>query len=81
MMEYIRDSDEADICKQILAIMSTAYRPITVTELPALVETLRNMWDDQQSLSHIIGLCGSFLSDPPGQHDLFVHQSARDFLL
>jgi hypothetical protein len=62
MMEQIRDSDDANLCIQVLAIMSTVYRLITVTELTAFVEVLKDMSDNHESLSHIITLCGSFLT-------------------
>ena len=38
MMEQIRSSEDADLYKQILAIVVTARRPISLWELTALVE-------------------------------------------
>ncbi|KAM7209892.1 NACHT domain containing protein [Rhypophila decipiens] len=38
MMEQIRSSDDADLCKQILAIVAIVRRPISLRELTTLVE-------------------------------------------
>lgn len=80
MISQIYNSDDADLCKQILAIMSTVYRPINLTELTSFVETLEDMSDDHESLEAIIGLCGSFLALRESTI-YFIHQSAKDFLL
>ncbi|PVH70710.1 hypothetical protein DL98DRAFT_618167 [Cadophora sp. DSE1049] len=62
MLSHICNSDDVDLCKQILAITSIVYRPITLTELTSFVKMLENMADDHVSLVVIIGLCGSFLA-------------------
>jgi hypothetical protein len=80
MISQICNSDDADLCKQILAITSTVYQPITLTEISSFVKTLEDMADDHESLAAIIGLCGSFLA-LRGRTIFFVHQSAKDFLL
>ncbi|KAH6669998.1 hypothetical protein B0J14DRAFT_486233, partial [Halenospora varia] len=80
MISQIYNSDDADLCKQILAIMSTVYRPINLTELTSFVETLEDMSDDHEDLEAIIGLCGSFLALRESTI-YFIHQSAKDFLL
>jgi hypothetical protein len=79
MMEQICNSDDADLCKGILALIAIVYRPITLKELTSLVEMLEDMVDDLGSLQEIISLCGSFLTV---REDTiyFVHQSAKDFL-
>ncbi|KAF2690614.1 WD40 repeat-like protein [Lentithecium fluviatile CBS 122367] len=79
MTEQICKSDNADLCKQILASAAIVYRPITLVEITSLVEVLENMADDLESLREIIGLCGSFLTIR-GDAVYFVHQSAKDFL-
>ncbi|RSL86770.1 hypothetical protein CDV31_016354 [Fusarium ambrosium] len=78
MMEQISDSNDANICKEILAIASVVYRPITLDELTALAESLEE--DDYDDLPQIIRSCGSFLTLREGVI-YFVHQSAKDFLL
>ncbi|KAM6513563.1 hypothetical protein FALCPG4_015956 [Fusarium falciforme] len=80
MMEEIRGSDVADLCKQILAVVSVVYRPITLKELKGLVKSLEDFDDDLDTLKGIIGFCGSFLTVREGVI-YFVHQSAKDFLL
>jgi hypothetical protein len=80
MMQQINKSDDAELCKQVLASVALVYRPITLEELVALVEQLEDIADDRDSIREIIALCGSFLTL---QNNVvyFVHQSAREFLL
>jgi hypothetical protein len=80
MMGQICNSDNSGLCKQILAFVTTVYRPITLTELTTFVEILEDMSNDFESLAEIIGLCGSFLTLKENTI-YFVHQSAKDFLL
>lgn len=77
MMQQISNSDDSELCKQILAAITLVYRPITLMELVALVEQLEDVVDQ---LNEIIDLCGSFLTLREGTI-YFVHQSAKDFLL
>jgi hypothetical protein len=62
IVSQIYNSDDADLCRQILAITSTVYRPITLTQISSLVKTLEDIADDHESLAAIIGLCGSLLT-------------------
>ena len=80
MLEKLRQSDSADLCKRILATMSIVYRPITLYELVSLVEMPEEISDDLESVMEIVNLCGSFLTI---REDTiyFVHQSAKDYLL
>ncbi|KAH6694365.1 hypothetical protein BKA61DRAFT_564174 [Leptodontidium sp. MPI-SDFR-AT-0119] len=80
MLTQICESDDADLCKQILAVVSTVYRPITLMETTSIIETLVDIANDHKSLAAIIGLCGSFLSLREDTVS-FVHQSAKDFLM
>lgn len=80
MMEQIRMSVHVDLCKQILAVATILYRPITLEELTGLVEALEEVQDDPESLFHIVSVCGSFLT-VRARIIYFVHQSANDFLL
>jgi hypothetical protein len=79
MMSQINSSDDADLCKQMLASIAVAYRPLKMQELACLVE-LENLAYDLESLRDIIGLCGSFLTIQDGVVYL-VHQSAKDYLI
>jgi hypothetical protein len=76
MMQQISESDDAKICRFVLASTAILYRPVTVSELVALVEQLEDVSDD---VREIISLCGSFLTL---REDTvyFVHQSGKDFL-
>ena len=71
--------DNANLYKQILALIAMVYQPITLRELTSLIEVLEDMFDDLESLKGIISLCGSFLTI---RKDVvyFVHQSAKDYL-
>ena len=80
MMDQIKDSEDADICKRILAVISAVYRPVSIDELPSLVDMPDEVVGEYEVLSEIIGLCGSFLTLQQ-RNISFVHQSARDFLL
>ncbi|RCI11659.1 hypothetical protein L249_7210 [Ophiocordyceps polyrhachis-furcata BCC 54312] len=78
MLNQIYDSGDVDLVKQILAVVSTVYRPVTMQELRSLVEFPDGV--DDESLAEIIRLCGSFLT-LRDETIYFVHQSAKDFLL
>ena len=79
MMDMLPPED-VDLCKEILAVVSCVYQPITVMELANLVTTLEDKPSDPAAWKEIIGLCGSFLTIR--DHTIyFIHQSAQDFLL
>ncbi|KAL2197316.1 NACHT domain-containing protein [Corynascus similis CBS 632.67] len=69
MIDQIYMSRHAKLLLRILAVVSVVYRPITLEEMPALVD-----------IPEIVGLCGSFLTLRERIVSL-VHQSAKDFLL
>jgi hypothetical protein len=77
MLEQIDDDNGSDICKHILGITATVYRPITLEELSSYIEFSED--DDISYLLQLIGLCGSFLT-LRGSTISLVHQSAKDFL-
>jgi hypothetical protein len=79
MMEQISKSDNAELCKKVLASTAIMYRSVTVDELAVLVEELKDLADDLESVREIISLCGSFLTVRENTV-YFVHQSAKDFL-
>ncbi|KAI6772979.1 hypothetical protein HG530_003937 [Fusarium avenaceum] len=78
MMEKISSSEDAEICREILALVSVVYRPVTLAELKTLLGS--HYEDDFDELPQIIGCCGSFLTIR-GDAIYFLHQSAKDFLL
>jgi hypothetical protein len=79
MLAHISESEDAELCKHILAILLALYRPITLDELGTLAEMPNGVTGNYEALSEIIGLCGSFLT-LRGHNISFVHQSAKDFL-
>ncbi|KAI1459895.1 hypothetical protein F4805DRAFT_35254 [Annulohypoxylon moriforme] len=78
MLDLISSFDDADLCKQILSTVSIVSRLITLDELRTLVDIPDTVGDDE--LAEIIGHCGSFLS-LRDRTIVFIHQSAKDFLL
>ncbi|WYZ35383.1 hypothetical protein EsH8_X_000030 [Colletotrichum jinshuiense] len=80
MMQQICGAEDAELCRQILALMVTTYRPLSLAESTTFIDECRDLADDLESLQGIIGLCRSFLTI---REDTiyFVHQSAKDFLL
>ncbi|KAK4652844.1 HNWD NOD-like receptor pc4 [Podospora pseudocomata] len=80
MIDQVRRSDEPDLCKQVLAVLSITYRPITIQELTVFVDIPEGISDELEFITEIVGLCGSFLTLRETTI-YFVHQSAKDFLL
>lgn len=80
MIEQVHISEDAQVCKEILAIMSAVFRPITLNELTPIIKLLDDECNDHALLKEIIGICGSFLT-LRGDIIIFVHQSAKEFLL
>ncbi|CZS79707.1 unnamed protein product [Fusarium graminearum] len=76
MMEQIRTSDSCDSYIRLLAVVSTVFRPLTISELMAM----EPLDVDEESICDFIRECGSFLTTRDTTI-LFVHQSAKDFLL
>ncbi|KAI9861262.1 MAG: hypothetical protein M1813_005435 [Trichoglossum hirsutum] len=80
MVNQIYNSEDTELCKRILAVVLTVYRPVTLDELASFVDTLNGVSGDYEAEMEIIGLCGSFLTLRE-RTVFFVHQSAKDFLL
>jgi hypothetical protein len=83
MMEEIHaqtDSEDLELCKQILAACTLAYRPIRLEELISIAGLPDEFSDDQESLRELVGLCGSFLIIRKATIYI-VHQSAQDYLV
>ncbi|KAM5442416.1 hypothetical protein MferCBS31731_002294 [Microsporum ferrugineum] len=79
MMDQISNSEDAILCIRILAIVSVVYWPITLDELMTFID-LPDGFSNNEYLAEIIRLCGSFLT-VKGPTILFIHQSAKDFLV
>lgn len=78
MMHHLREPDDAELCKSILATTVLVHRPLALVELISLVKELEDL--NENSVLKIVGLCGSFLTLRAGTV-YFVHQSAKDLLL
>ncbi|OCK86209.1 hypothetical protein K432DRAFT_399650, partial [Lepidopterella palustris CBS 459.81] len=80
MIDQIWKLGDAEFCKRILAVISAVYRPVTLDELASFVDMPDGVSGNDEALSEIIGLCGSFLTLQKRTIS-FVHQSAKEFLL
>jgi hypothetical protein len=60
MMQQINESDDTDLCKQILALIVIVYWHVTLDELTTLIKQLEDITDDKEK-REIISLCGLFL--------------------
>ncbi|CVL06861.1 related to vegetatible incompatibility protein HET-E-1 [Fusarium mangiferae] len=76
MMDQIRKSDSCDLYMRVLAVASRASRPLTFVELIVMA----SLDIDEETLPDLILECGSFLTTK-GNTIVFVHSSAKDFLL
>ncbi|OKL57787.1 hypothetical protein UA08_07028 [Talaromyces atroroseus] len=80
MLNQIRNSRHAKICKDILAVVSLVYRPVTLDELTSPVDFPAGAVHSDNARVEIIKLCGSFLTLRERTVN-FIHQSAKDYLL
>lgn len=80
MIQLICDSDDGDLYKQILALLTVAYRPITLIELTSLVEMPKGVADNPIWLEELVKQCGSLLTLREDTVYL-VHQSVKEFVL
>ncbi|CAG8937549.1 unnamed protein product [Penicillium salamii] len=80
MIDQVHNSEDAEACKRILAVISLVYRPISFDELASLIELPDDLSGDSEALAEIIAICGSFLTVREGTI-IFVHQSAKEYLL
>ncbi|KAJ5631709.1 uncharacterized protein N7484_011809 [Penicillium longicatenatum] len=80
MLNQVGETDDADLCKSLLSVTMTVFRPITFDELASCIDLPEEVLGDDEALTEIVGNCGSFLTHREGTISL-VHQSAKDFLL
>ncbi|OAQ59890.2 WD domain, g-beta repeat domain-containing protein [Pochonia chlamydosporia 170] len=75
MLQNVCESEDAKLCKEVLATALTVLRPLSLLEITSLISQFE--LDDAVEVIHS---CGSFVTI---RHDMvyFVHQSAKDFLL
>lgn len=77
MLDQVDNAPGSELCKSILGITTTVYRPITLEELSDYIGL--SQYGDISYLPQIIGLCGSFLT-LRGSTIFLVHQSAKEFI-
>ena len=80
MMSNVLDSLDADLCREILAIVSLVLRPVSTGEIMLALDSADTLNGDLEALEEIIAFCGSFLTLRDSTV-FFVHQSAKDFIL
>ncbi|UZP36618.1 hypothetical protein NXS19_004434 [Fusarium pseudograminearum] len=82
MMDNIAASRSAERCREILAVVSAAYRPLNLRELAIAVDSLSEFRNNTTALTETVLLCCSFLTLRHGTTTVvFVHQSAREFIM
>jgi hypothetical protein len=80
IIDQVRNSEDAEPYKRILAIISIVYRPIALNELASLIKLPNGLSNDSKALSEIIAIYGSFLTMREDTI-IFVYQSVKEFLL
>ena len=80
MIDQVRNSEDTELCKQILASISIVYRPITFQELASIIKLPNNLLSNNEILSEIISTYGSFLT-LRNNTIIFIHQSTKEYLL
>jgi hypothetical protein len=73
IIQQMSESDNAEICRCVLASTTVLYRLVTTRELVALIEQLNEVSNNVQE---IVSLCGSFLTIRDDTV-YFMHQSAK----
>ena len=80
MAEQVFAGRDAELCRQVLATMLLAYRPMSLTELFSYLPSREQFPANIEWRQLLVQLCGSFLILRENTV-YFVHQSAKDFLL
>ncbi|TGO45298.1 hypothetical protein BCON_0404g00020 [Botryotinia convoluta] len=80
ILNQIMNSEDAELYKNILAVVSAVYRLITLNKLTIFVNMPNKVANDYKVLSEIISLCSSFLTIRECIV-FFVHQFAKEFLI
>jgi hypothetical protein len=62
MLDQIKASEDSELCINVLAVVLTVYRPITIDKLVTLVKMLNKVDGEYEALVKIIGYCRSFLA-------------------
>ncbi len=62
MIQLICDSNDDDLLKQILALVTIAYRSITLIELTSLAKIPKGVANNRIWLKELVKQCDSFLT-------------------
>ncbi|KAL2834663.1 WD40-repeat-containing domain protein [Aspergillus pseudoustus] len=84
MMEEVYRTDEESpgtlgYCRQILAAITLAYRPLTLDELCLVADLPQQLTEDSANVEAIIDKCGNFLTVRK-ETVYVVHHSAKEYL-
>ncbi|KAG9239815.1 hypothetical protein BJ878DRAFT_571570 [Calycina marina] len=71
---------DPEFCRDVLATMMLAYRPLHLLELGALSNLPEQISKSRDHMTRLVHRCGSFLTIRDSTV-YFVHRSAKDFLL
>jgi hypothetical protein len=80
MMQDVERSSHGTRCKDILAVVALVHRPISLAELSSSAQSLSRLSNHPDDLKRLVLRCGCFLVVPEDVV-LFMHQSAKDYLL
>jgi len=80
MINQLLHSRDEEICKAILAVVTTAFEPLSLAELATSDARLLPFQSDLQTLYRIITCCGSFLTIR-NNVVYMIHQSVKDYLV
>jgi hypothetical protein len=72
------ERDSPRFCYLVLSTTTLAYRPLHLLELRTLSGLPRQIFNNIDIITKIVGKCGSFLTIREG-YVYFVHQSAKDY--
>ncbi|CAH0025038.1 unnamed protein product [Clonostachys rhizophaga] len=80
MIRYVEDSEDADLLFEVLSLVSVAHRPMSLSEMAAILNIPSEITMNEKILREVICCCGSFLTIRD-DFVYFIHQSAQEFLL
>ncbi|KAF5695400.1 het-E-1 heterokaryon incompatibility protein [Fusarium denticulatum] len=80
ILQEVKDSSHASQCRDILAVATLVYRPLSLAELSSSSQSLSQHSNRLDALKKQVLRCKGFLV-VTGDVVSFMHQSAKDFLL
>ena len=80
MLERVLADDKEDYLREILAVATALFRPVTMSELLTLTDFPPELTNNVAELKNLVRECGGFLSIRDSTIE-FVHQSAKEYIL